>query len=178
MENRNLLLMLLLSAMPLAATQAMASDADAPLTVDADSMEADRAREISVFQGEVRIDKGSIHIEAQEARLRATAGEVQEGTLIGAPVIFRQQPEQGDVITGEAQRIEYDAVNRIVVLTGKAWVKQGSDEFRGETIRYDLDARKVLATSNKSTPERVRLIFQPKEKQPASPSTAEEQGTN
>lgn len=177
MKNRIQILLLMLAA-PLALVKVMASDADAPLTVNADSMEADRAREISVFQGDVRIDKGGIHIEAQQARLRATAGEVQEGTLIGAPVVFRQEPEEGDVITGEAQRIEYDAVNRIVVLTGNAWVKQGSDEFRGETIRYDLDARKVLATSNKSTPERVRLIFQPKEKEPVQPPAADEQGSN
>lgn len=175
MENRKTVLLLLMFALSL---KAMASDAEAPLTVDADSMEADRAREISVFQGDVRIDKGGIHIEAQEARLRASEGEVQEGTLIGSPVVFRQEPEEGDVITGEAQRIEYDAVNRIVILTGKAWVKQGSDEFRGETIRYDLDGRKVLATSNKSTPERVRLIFQPKEQETTPPTAADEQGNN
>ena len=177
MKNRKPVLLLLLFALPWMST-AGASDAEAPLTVDADSMEADRAREISVFQGSVRIDKGGIHIEADEARLRASEGEVQEGTLIGTPVMFRQQPEEGDVITGEAQRIEYDAVNRIVILTGKAWVKQGTDEFRGETIRYDLDARKVLATSDKSTPERVRLIFQPREKQPASSPADDEQGSN
>lgn len=177
MENRRTVLLLFVLAAPLFVTNVVASDAEAPLTVDADTMEADRAREISVFQGDVRIDKGGIHIEAQEARLRASEGEVQEGTLIGSPVVFRQQPEEGNVITGEAQRIEYDAVNRIVILTGKAWVKQGSDEFRGETIHYDLDARKVLATSNKSTPERVRLIFQPKENN-ATPPPTDEQGNN
>lgn len=177
MENRKVSLLLLMFAATLFMNNVMASDAEAPLTVDADTMEADRAREISVFRGDVRIDKGGIHIEAQEARLRASEGEVQEGTLVGTPVVFRQQPGQGDVITGEAQRIEYDAVNRIVILTGKAWVKQGSDEFRGETIRYDLDGRKVLATSNTSTPERVRLIFQPKETKAAPPPT-DEQGNN
>lgn len=162
MKNRSMpfacaLLFALMSA------AALGSDADAPLTVEAVSMEADRAKEISVFTGDVRLDKGSIHIEADEVRLRAREGEVQEGTLIGRPVKFRQQPEGASVITGEAQRIEYDAVNRIVVLTGGAWVRQGTDEFRGETIRYDLDAGKVLATSAESVEERVKLVFQPKE---------------
>lgn len=140
----------------------LAADADAPLTVDADSMEADRAREVSVFKGNVQVNKGSIQISADEARLRARAGAVREGTLIGLPVTFRQQPEGEPLIQGEARRIEYDAVNRVIVLTGGAWVRQGRDEFRGESIRYNLDARKVLATSDKSVPERVKIIFQPK----------------
>lgn len=164
MRNRRIPLALLVIAAILAAAPAFSSDADAPLTVEAASMEADRAKEISVFTGDVRLDKGSIHIEADEVRLRARNGEVQEGTLLGKPVKFRQQPEGAALITGEARRVEYDAVNRIVVLTGGAWVRQGGDEFRGETIRYDLDASKVLATSAETVEERVKIIFQPKEK--------------
>ncbi len=159
-SNAKALFALMLCALPVATH---AGDADAPLTVESVRVEADRGKEISVFSGDVRLDKGSIHIEADEARLRARDGEVQEGTLIGQPVTFRQQPEDAAPITGEAGRIEYDAVNRVVVLTGGAWIRQGTDEFRGETIRYDLDASKVLATSSESVDERVKIIFQPKE---------------
>lgn len=161
MRNKPGILALLL-CLPFTAS---AGDAEAPLTVDAEHWEADRAREISVFTGNVQVEKGSIQIAADEVRLRAKDGEVQEGTLIGKPARFRQQPEDAALIEGEAQRIEYDAVKRIVELTGRAWVRQGGDEFRGETIRYHLDARKVLATSDKSVPERVRIIFQPKEQE-------------
>ena len=161
MENR-LPALLLLLVVPLA----FASDAEAPLTVESRSMEADRSRNISVFQGEVLIVKGSIRIEADEARLLAVEGNVQEGTLLGGPVRFRQKPPDAALITGEAKRIEYDAVNRVVVLTGNAWVTQGRDEFRGETIRYDLDGHKVLATSDETVPERVKITFQPKNDPP------------
>lgn len=157
MRSKIRLVLLLCLPFPL-----LAEDAEAPLTVDADSMEADRAREVSVFKGNVQVGKGSIRISADEVRLRASEGEVQEGTLIGRPVKFRQQPEGEQLIEGEARRIEYDAVNRVIVLTGGAWVRQGGDEFRGESIRYNLDARKVLATSDKSVPERVKIIFQPR----------------
>lgn len=151
---------------------AAGDDAQAPLTVLADNMEADRGIGVSVFEGNVRIDKGTIHIEAEQARLRAIEGNVQEGTLIGAPVIFRQAPEGEPPVTGLAQRIEYDAINRIVVLTGDAWVRQGSDEFSGETIRYDLDDGKVVATSSESAPERVKLIFRPRDDEPAAQTPA------
>jgi lipopolysaccharide export system protein LptA len=157
MKNRPVGILLLLLA-----AGVFASDAEAPLTVEAGSMLADRASEISVFRDDVRIDKGTIRIEAEEARLRAVEGEVREGTLLGDPVRFRQKPEDAPLIEGEAKRIEYDAVNRVVELTGNAWVRQGTDEFRGETIRYHLDARKVLATSGESVPERVKITFQPK----------------
>ena len=162
MRGRLLIALFCLAGAPVFA----ASDADAPLTVLADEMEADRGAEISVFRGDVQIDKGTIHIEATEARLRAVEGEVQEGTLVGTPVIFRQAPVGEPPVAGEAKRIEYDAINRVVVLTGDAWVRQGSDEFRGETIRYDLDARKVMATSSESAPERVKLIFKPRNENP------------
>jgi len=167
MKNR-LIVLLFIGIAP----HAFASDAEAPLTVEAASMEADRAREISVFRGNVLVEKGSIRIEAQEARLRAVEGQVQEGTLLGQPVRFRQRPEDGALITGEARRIEYDAINRVVVLTGNAWVKQGTDEFRGETIRYDLDGRKVLATSSETASERVKIIFQPKGNEPPADNPA------
>lgn len=163
METRwHCLLPALLLSLPL-----HAAETEAPLTVQAASMEADRAKEISVFRGDVQIDKGNVHIESDEARLRAVEGEIHEGTLIGKPVRFRQQPAEGALITGEASRIEYDAVKGVIVLTGGAWVRQGTDEFRGETIRYDIEAGKVLAQSSEKVPERVKIIFQPKTATPS-----------
>ncbi|HEX7047808.1 MAG TPA: lipopolysaccharide transport periplasmic protein LptA [Gammaproteobacteria bacterium] len=159
MRSRWLLVALSLLAIP-------AYGSEASLTVSSHSVEADRSKGISVFTGEVRIDKGGIHIEADEARLRALEGVVQEGTLIGRPAKFRQQPEGAALVTGEAERIEYDAVNEIIVLTGNAWVRQGEDEFRAETIRYDIATEKVLATSPESAKERVTIIFQPKNDEP------------
>lgn len=154
-----------LLAGPLTAGES-ASDAEAALEVNANHFEADQAAGISVFTGDVSVRKGSLDIRADEVRIRAVEGEVREGTLIGDPVRFAQSPVDAPPVRGEAQRIEYDAVNEIVVLTGDAWVTQGSDRFQGESIRYDLARNKVMASSSESTPERVKIIFQPKKKQP------------
>lgn len=149
-----------------------ASDGEAPLQVDADRWEADQTREISVFQGNVVLRKGSILIKAEEARIKAVDGRVQFGTIIGSPATFEQAPETGPTVKGRADRIEYDAENDLVILTGTAWVSQGDDEFSGETIRYDLLEEKVLATGNEKTPQRVRIIFTPREDAPP-PSTVD-----
>ena len=143
-----------------------ASDGEAPLQVDADRWEADQTREISVFQGNVVMRKGGILIKADEARIKAIEGRVQFGTIIGNPAIFEQVPETGAVVSGHADRIEYDAQNELVILTGSARVSQGDDEFSGETIRYDLRQEKVLATGAEKTPQRVRIIFTPRKKTP------------
>lgn len=145
---------------------AVASDGEAPLEISADHWEADRAKEISIFKGNVEIRKGSVRIIADEARIRATQGEVRESTIIGSPVRFEQKPEDAPPISGEAQRIEYDTVNDIVTLTGKAWVRQGEDYFEGESIRYSIDIGKVMATSKESAPERVKIIFTPRKEEP------------
>lgn len=163
MNNRLPALLLGLALLVPAASPA--GDGEAPLEVDADRWEADQSREISVFQGDVVLRKGSIVIEADEARIQASDGRVRFGTIIGKPARFRQKPADAPEITGHAERMEYDAENDIVVLTGAAWVRQGNDEFSGETIRYDITAEKVLATAAEKTPQRVRIIFTPRDDQ-------------
>ncbi|MDX1443577.1 MAG: lipopolysaccharide transport periplasmic protein LptA [Gammaproteobacteria bacterium] len=174
LECRLLLLGFLLIAYPVAGI----AGNEAPLIVDADDFEADQTREISVFKGNVSIQKGAVHILADEVRLKAKDGELQSGTIIGSPARFEQMPEDGEPIKGRAKRIEYDAANEIVVLTGEAWVNQGGDEFSGETIRYDLVQEKVLATSSESTPQRVRIIFTPRNNQESEDNGSDETTEN
>lgn len=140
-----------------------ASDANAPLDVEADRWEADQEREISVFTGNVILRKGSVLITAHEARIRAIDGKVKLGTILGSPATFRQRPENAADIEGEADRIEYDGEAEQVTLTGSAWVRQGGDRFSGESIHYDLATQKVLATADEKTPQRVRIIFTPRQ---------------
>jgi lipopolysaccharide export system protein LptA len=148
-----------------------ASDADAPLDVEADRWEADQEREISVFSGNVILRKGSVLITAREARIHAIDGNVKLGTILGSPATFRQRPASPPAgapdIEGEADRIEYDGEAEQVVLTGSAWVRQGDDHFSGESIHYDLATQKVLATADEKTPQRVRIIFTPRQENTA-----------
>lgn len=160
MRNKGLLIAAWLAAF---AAFAQAGDSEAPLQVRSDDWEADRARDIAVFHGNVTIEKGSLRIEADEVRLRTRDGEVQEGTIIGHPARFTQQPEGRELVEGEAERIEYDAANGIVILTGRAWVRQQGDEIRSETIRYHIDDQRVTATSGERARERVQITIQPRE---------------
>lgn len=157
MKNKLLMIALLLLGFV-----AVAGDEEAALEISADRFEADRGKNISMFTGNVVITKGTIRIEADEVRVHAPGGEIQDGTFIGNPVTFAQDPVDAAPIRGAGQRMEYDATREIVTLTGKAWLTQGSDRFSGETIRYDLVTGKVIATSKESATERVRAIFKPK----------------
>ncbi|MDX1454228.1 MAG: lipopolysaccharide transport periplasmic protein LptA [Gammaproteobacteria bacterium] len=169
-----LLLLLILAASPLegfAGDQVVAAGAD-ELLVTADGFEADIANGVSKFVGNARIQRGTLDIRADEIRLATSEGEVEAATLVGSPVRFSQAPTGKPPVAGEARRLEYDAANDVVTLTGKAWLTQGSDRFEGETIRYDLDTRTVLAQSNKETPERVRFILTPRKKAADKPQAA------
>ena len=62
----------------------------------------------------------------------------EHGTVTGKPAEFRQKREGlNEFVEGSGLRIEYNAVTGIVDIYGKARVKRGQDEVRGDHITYD-----------------------------------------
>ena len=166
--NTSLLLAMLV---PTAATPAPSHDSEQPLQVEAGRFEAYKSENISVFKDDVLIVKGSIRIKAQEARLQVVDGEVKQATIIGNPVEFEQRDDAGKLIRGWAERIEYDADNNIVDLTGNAKLLHGNDVFESETIHYDTLNQRVHAQSAEASEQRVQITFMPRNKQkPIGPS--------
>lgn len=158
------LAVLLLPAQPLPAAE------PAPITIEADHWEADQARGLTVYSGNVILTRGNVRVTADEARLLMQEGRLQHATLIGSPAIFRQEPAAGPALAGQARRLEYDAGKETATLTGEAFLRQGSDTIRAASIFVDLAAEKVIAESDRVTPERVRVTLTPRG-EPADQST-------
>lgn len=152
------------------AVRAELGDSRKPVNLEADRVNIDDAKQVSVFEGNVKLTQGTLAIQADKIVIRQDDAGFQHGVAYGTPVVFKQKREgTNDFIEGYGERVEYDGkVGKIEFFT-KARVKRGDDEVRGNYISYDtvnesyqvIGAGKGTSTAN-NPPGRVRAVIQPK----------------
>lgn len=145
------------------------ADKDKPTHIEANRMNSDDARRITVFEGNVILAKGTILVRADRIVVRQDAEGFQITSATGSPARFRQKREARDEwIEGEAQRIELDDRNEKIELHQRARMLRDQDEVRGELISLDTRSEFFSVSGTKgpgtgSGPEsRVRAVIQPK----------------
>ena len=83
----------------------------------------------------------------------------------GTPAMFEQQlKEKNQVARGRASAIDYDVKASTVRLTGAAWLSDGQNEIRGNTLIYDIGRERVQANPNEKDPGGVHITIKPKPK--------------
>ena len=163
--------LLLVCLVPLAASAAR-GDSEQPVSIEANKGSIDNQKNVHVFEGGVVLSQGSLAIRCEKLVVTQDGDGFKKGVASGGEggrASIRQRREgRDDFVEGRASRIEYDARSRKAILVGKAEVKSGGDEVRGEYIEYDGATETYLVTNSKS-PEgtdgggRVRAIIQPRE---------------
>lgn len=131
-------LCLLLAAFPL---QALKSDRQQPLEVNADSTDGTLGDGLATLKGQVEIRQGSLFIRADVANVTKTEGRVRHIELTGTPVHLEQEIEEQGLITAQAARMEYEVASGIVMLTGAADVVHPQYHISGERLVYDMNAQ-------------------------------------
>lgn len=148
------------------------ADRDKPVNLEADRVSVDESRKVQIFEGNVRLSKGTLTITADRLMVSQDEAGYQRGVATGTTVLphFSQKREGTDeYIEGEAERIEHDASAEKTEFFGQAWVKSGLDEVRGQYISYDAKTEKYLVTSGPNgtsakpgSGSRVRAVIQAK----------------
>lgn len=154
------LLCLLLVLLP-GLTPALPSDRDQPVQVAANSARFNEKTGIATYSGAVVVKQGTLEIRADEITITTDKkGAIQTTVATGKPARYQQQvdPQKGPV-TAEAGRIDYDANNEIITLTGNARLKQDGSSFQGSVITYNSPRQQVDAKGDGSN--RVQLVFPP-----------------
>jgi lipopolysaccharide transport protein LptA len=125
--------------------------------------ELDFARSKWRFTGDVHIETGMGTIDAGEAELTFVDHELREAEALGEPARFsRQMPEaDGRLVTGTAGTISYDTREGEIVLAGNATVRDGLREVSGGRLLYRLAEDRLIASSDESGQERVRIVIAP-----------------
>lgn len=153
----------LLACLWLGNALALSSDKDQPIEVNADAASIDEGKGISTYTGNVEMDQGSMHLQADKVVVYHEGGVLQRLVATGSLVHFRQLPDgKKNYVKGRARHLDYDFRNDNIVLTDEAVVIQGQDTFRSDRIIYDAVKSMVKGGASAQGKERVHLTIQPK----------------
>lgn len=116
--------------------------------------------------GNVRISQGSLLITAHTLEISGTDPNSNEAEIFileggdGEPATYEQEIEDGFIVNAHAQRIEYNATERVLRLFGAAELFQDGNLVRAESIVYNVEQKQVSATRGEEG--QVETIFRPR----------------
>lgn len=155
------------------------ADRDKPVHLEADQVLIDDAKQISTFNGNVKLTQGTLLILGDRIVVVQDQEGFKHGTAYGNTASFRQKREGLDeYVEGYGERIEYDTRAETLDLYVQARLKRDMDEVRGEHITYSAKTETLQVYSGETAPEsespkRVRAVLQPKPKQEGEPPAAD-----
>ena len=163
---------LLLCLLP-ATGQALTSDRNEPMKIEADRATLNEKTGNSVYEGNVHVQQGTLVLEGNKMTVQISDNDIETIILTGNPATYRQRPDNKDTDQhAEARRIEYHATeDRIILLENARIWQSGAEEFRSDRIVFNLKSNTVNAGGSKPG-DRVRITLQPgskKDKQPPAP---------
>lgn len=147
-----------------AGAQATQADRDQPVNVNANSFSGSQDSGKTTFTGNVKIDQGTLHADGNSAvGYFDQNNQVQRVVLTGTPSHLQQKLDDGSMVHGAANTIDYTVSQNTVVLTGDATVVQeGKGSFHGAKLTYNTDSGQISGESGASG--QVHLTLQPKPK--------------
>lgn len=160
-----------LSSIFSSAVQALPSDRDQPIRVQADSAELDDKQGVAIYRGAVVITQGTLKITGNQVTITQNKqGDIEVFTSVGSPAYYEQLPAPDKtLVKAYGKTIQYFAPTERIVLIDQAKVIQDGNTFQGEKIVYDTQRQIVNAgragNTAISTPQpRIDMVIQPKKK--------------
>jgi lipopolysaccharide export system protein LptA len=162
-----LLLPLLLAAAPLLAQTGGTRNTAAPrqpIRIEADRAEITEQTGVSVYSGRVSLKQGDLEMQGERLEIRrdGRSGEIH-ALLTGKPAVLRQPTETGEMVNARAERIDYRSRDKSLDLQGNAEFVRGRDRVSGQSIRYDANAKKLLASGPGARGGRVQIVIEPQQ---------------
>jgi lipopolysaccharide transport protein LptA len=129
-----------------------------------------------IFRGAVKITVEQGVLNSDEAQVFFSNNQLSKATASGKPATFQQQiVKAGKTVNGHAANIDYDAGQGLVHLTGDAWLNDGQNEIRDQSLKYDVIGQRLIADASEQQGQRVHIIITPpppKSPAPAAPKVA------
>jgi lipopolysaccharide transport protein LptA len=125
------------------------------------------------LQGSVQITVPDGKLDSSSATVKFRNNAIASAVISGAPARFQQKlKDTQQLAQGRAGSIEYDVQASTVRLQGDAWLSDGRNEIRGETLVYDISKQRVVANPNEKDPGGVKITINPKPRnaQPKDPA--------
>lgn len=143
-------------------TYALEKDKTQPIYIEANQVDMAEKSGISTYSGNVKLEQGSIKINADSITVYTQDKKLQRIIATGAPALFSQQPDKNsNEVIASAQLVEYSSIHGKLILSGDAKMKQGANSFSGNKIEYDTINDVLSAKSSKNRNQRVKAVIQP-----------------
>lgn len=161
------LAVLLAGLAALAPAFALKSDADQPVSIDAQKFSGRQGDKVT-YSTAVHMTQGSFVADADAATGYFDQDDaIDRAVLTGSPAKIQQKLDDGTMMYGRADTIDYRVSANTVILAGNASVVQtGKGEYHGARLVYNTDSGEVSGEGGAEG--RVHMILQPKKK----PATA------
>jgi len=143
---------------------AAATDRKQPIQIEADSLEVRDDDNISIYTGNVRLEQGSLLIQADRLVIYFNANkDLDLMEMTGRPATYRQLNDDHKEMLGQADKLEYFEPKSLLVLTGNACFSSNGDVIESSTISINTENDNLEAASPEPD-KRVRVVIHPKEK--------------
>ena len=172
MNHPTLLCCITLALCALLPARAERADRLQAMQIEADSLQHDEARQITLIQGRVTATKGSIVMRGERMEVRQDTEGRQNALLTskaGERVFFRQKREGLDeFIEGEAERADYNGAKDIITLSGRAELRvlrgtQAINRVEGQVIVFNNSTETYTVDGrNDAGSARVRATISPR----------------
>jgi lipopolysaccharide export system protein LptA len=115
-----------------------------------------------VFQGNVKIVMEKGQLSSDEADITFEKKLLSKALITGKQAAFAQlNLPSGKPVQGRADTIDYNISKGIVRLSGSAWLSDGQNEIRGDSLKYNLADRKMVAEAAEQSSQRVHITITP-----------------
>ena len=118
-----------------------------------------------VFRGNVKITMDQGQLTSDEAEITFAKKILSKAFVKGKPAAFEQRiAKTGKLAQGRADSIDYDVTKNVVHFSKNAWLSDGQNEIRGESLKYNVLAQNIVAEGSEQGSQRVHIIITPPSK--------------
>jgi lipopolysaccharide export system protein LptA len=136
--------------------QALDSDKNAPVTINADTTSIDFRTGKRVLTGNVEITQGTLNIKANKIVLIYKGDDIDTATASGKPVKFKQMPEgQTEMVHGEGKTLTLKQAKDLITLKDNAKITQGSNTITGKVIYYNTRTSKMTVKGQSAASQKA-----------------------
>lgn len=155
----NLLLAIAACALCAGPAAARSSDRQQPMDIQAghQSGTVDYSQP-TTLSGGVNIVQGTLNIDADRAVISFKNGDPAQAVLTGNQAVLKQQMDNGTPMTAKADRIDYDMLSDVIVLTGNYTVTTQRGSTSGQRLTYNLKSGQVDSGGGEDGRVKVRIL--------------------
>ena len=114
------------------------------------------------FRGNVKVTMENGQLFSDDAQITFVNSLLSRAVVNGKPASFEQTvAKTGKLAKGSAETIDYDAAKHVVRFSKNAFLSNGDNEIRGQSLKYDVLAQKVIAEEAEQNSQRVHITITP-----------------